>query len=72
MPTKTETLETRIAELEGWLKFNHAEHLSVVQIQTDLRKAKEELAELQTSRSFERDTFDIRDHNFKAADHERQ
>lgn len=70
MPTNIETLKTRIAEREAWLKFNHAEHLSVVSIQTDLRKLKEELAELQSNRSFERDTFDIRAHNFKNADHE--
>jgi hypothetical protein len=70
MPTDIETLKTRIAEREGWLKFNHAEHLSVVSIQTDLRKLKEQLAELESNRSFERNTFDIREHKFKTAENE--
>jgi hypothetical protein len=70
MPTKIENLETRIAELEGWLKFNKAEHLEVACIQTDLRKAREELQELQSNRTYERDTFDIQDHNFKTAENE--
>ena len=70
MPTNIETLETRIAELEGWLKFNKAEHLEVACIQTDLRKLKEQLAELESNRSFECDTFDIREHNFKTAENE--
>ena len=59
-----EKLKTRIAELESWLKFNHSEHLGVATIQADLRKAKEELAELENQRPFERDTFDIRNHQF--------
>ena len=56
-------LKQKIVELESWLIFNHAEHLAVAQIQSDLRKAKEELADLENERPFERDTFDIRDYN---------
>lgn len=67
-----ETLQKRITELESWLQFNHAEHLAVASIQTDLRKAKEELAELEKERPFERDTFDIRDHNFNTVPDERK
>lgn len=63
MPTETE-LQTKINELESWLKFNHAEHLAVAEIQADLRKAKQELAELQTPRTYEQDTFNIQDHDF--------
>ena len=59
-----EKLKTRIAELESWLKFNHSEHLGVSTIQADLRKAIQELEELENPRTYERDTFDIRDHNF--------
>ena len=65
-----EKLKTRIAELESWLKFNHSEHLGVATIQADLRKAKEELAELENQRPFERDTFDIRNHEFNFAKNE--
>lgn len=65
-----EKLKTRIAELESWLKFNHAEHLGVATIQADLRKAREELAELENERPFERDTFDIRNHEFNFAKNE--
>ena len=48
----TEKLKTRIAELESWLKFNHSEHLGVSTIQADLRKAKQELEELENPRTY--------------------
>lgn len=67
-----EKLKTRIAELESWLKFNHSEHLGVSTIQADLRKAIQELAELENPRTYERDTFDIRDHNFNTTTDERK
>jgi hypothetical protein len=70
MPTDIETLETRITKLEAWLKYCSTENLEIGLIQSDLRKAKEELAELQGNRSFERDTFDIREHNFNTAENE--
>jgi hypothetical protein len=70
MPTKIENLETRIAELEGWLKFNKAEHLSVACIQTDLRKAKEELAKLQSDLAHELMKFEIMYANFKRPENE--
>lgn len=59
-------LKNRIAELEFWLQDNHPEHMAVETIQADLRKAKEELAELENTRPYERDTFDIREHNFNS------
>lgn len=68
----TEKLKTRIAELESWLKFNHSEHLGVSTIQADLRKAKQELAELENPRTYERDTFDIREHDFNTIEDERK
>lgn len=63
MQTKI-NLKKRIAELEFWLLDNHPEHIAVETIQADLRKAKEELAELDNERPFERDTFDIGNHEF--------
>lgn len=65
-------LKKRIAELEQWLKDNHPEHLSVPDIQNDLRNAYSELVCLETGRTYERDTFDIREHDFNAVSHERQ
>lgn len=61
---KAEKLKKRIAELEQWLKDNHTENLLVPTIQADLRQAKSELAELESDRTFERDTFDIREFDF--------
>lgn len=72
MKTEIEKLEEKIIELESWLKFNHAEHLSVVQIQTDLRIAKADLEIIKNERPFERDTFDIREHNFNTTGDERK
>lgn len=67
-----EKIKTRIAELESWLKSNHPEHIAVESIQFDLRKAKQELAELENSRTYERDTFDIREHDFNTIEDERK
>lgn len=47
----------KIADLEQWLRDN-PNHENRTMIETDLRKLKEE------SRPFERDTFDLREHNF--------
>ena len=62
MPTKQQ-LVNKIAELEQWLIDNHSEHIARPQIEADLRKAKQELAQLD-SRTIERDTFNIREHQF--------
>jgi hypothetical protein len=70
MQTKIESLETRIAELEAWLKSNCSEHLAVVSIQTDLRKAKEELTKRQSDLAHELLKFDIMYANFKRPENE--
>lgn len=57
-------LKNKIADLEQWLTDNHSEHIARPQIESDLRKAKSDLANLKANRTFERDTFDIREHNF--------
>lgn len=49
----------KIAELEQWLRDN-PNHDNRTVIETDLRKLKEE----QFTRPIERDTFDLRNHNF--------
>jgi hypothetical protein len=36
-------LKNKIADLEQWLKDNHSEHQARPQIESDLRKAKEQL-----------------------------
>jgi hypothetical protein len=56
-------LQTRIAELEAWLQHNHPEHMARPMIENDLRALRKELEE-QSSRTFERDTFEIRNHQF--------
>ena len=65
MRTKIQ-LENKITELEQWLIDNHSEHCSRPQIEADLRKVKSELEALQNDRTFERDTFDIREHQFNS------
>lgn len=67
-----EKLKTRIAELEACLLAMHPEDMAISTIQSDLRKAKEELAELENPRTYERDTFDLREHNFNIAGDERK
>lgn len=62
MPTKQQLIN-KIAELEQWLQDNHAEHIARPQIEADLRKARQELEQLD-SWPIERDTFDIREHQF--------
>lgn len=49
----------KIAELEQWLRDN-PNHANRTTIETDLRKLKEE----SIPRTYERDTFDLRHHNF--------
>lgn len=49
----------KIAELEQWLRDN-PNHENRTIIETDLRKLKEE----SIPRTYERDTFDLREHNF--------
>jgi regulator of sirC expression with transglutaminase-like and TPR domain len=51
--------QNKITELEFWLE-NNPNHPDRTTIETDLRKLKEE----QIGRSHERDTFDLREHNF--------
>jgi hypothetical protein len=53
--------KNKIAELEQWLQDNPSHHPNRSLIEADLRKLKEE----QTGRTYERDTFDLRDHNFQ-------
>jgi len=56
-----EERKNKIAMLEQWLQENPNSEPRTV-IETDLRKLKEE----QIDRPIERDTFDIRNHNFNA------
>jgi hypothetical protein len=51
--------QTKIAELESWLKQFPADHPMRSVIEADLRKLKEE----ENSIPIERDTFDFREHN---------
>lgn len=51
--------KNKIAELEQWLRDN-PNHENRTMIETDLRK----LTESQAGRTYERDTFDLREHNF--------
>jgi hypothetical protein len=53
--------KNKIAELEQWLRDN-PNHANRTIIETDLRKLKDQ----QQGRTFERDTFDLRNHNFHA------
>lgn len=69
---QTKQLQDKIDQPEQWLKDNHPEHLAVPDIQNDLRNAYSELVCLETGRTYERDTFDIREHDFNAVSHERQ
>lgn len=63
MPTKQQ-LKNKIADLEQWLQDNHPEHESRPHNEAELIKAKEQLSQLVSCRTFERDTFDLREHNF--------
>ena len=63
MLTKTD-LETKIATLEKWLSEHHPKDLQRPVIDADLRQARQNLHDLENPRTYERDTFDIRDHNF--------
>lgn len=51
--------KNKIAVLEQWLRDN-PNHADRSKIESDLRKLKEE----STPRTVERDTFDLREHNF--------
>lgn len=53
--------KNKIAELEQWLRDN-PNHENRTMIETDLRK----LTEQQHGRTYERDTFDLREHNFQS------
>lgn len=50
--------KNKIAELEQWLRDN-PNHVNRTTIETDLRKLKDQ----QQGRTFERDTFDLRNYN---------
>jgi hypothetical protein len=52
--------QNKITQLEDWLKKFPADHPMRPVIEADLRKAKES----QIDRPIERDTFDLREHNF--------
>lgn len=51
--------KNKIAELEQWLRDN-PNHEMRTTIESDLRNLKES-----DTRTYERDTFDLRNHNFK-------
>ncbi|AOW08716.1 hypothetical protein [Flavobacterium gilvum] len=51
--------QNKITELEQWLRDN-PNHPNRIEIAADLRKLKEE----SIPRTVERDTFDLREHNF--------
>lgn len=51
----------KITQLEDWLKKFPADHPMRPIVESDLRKAKEDQQE---SVPIERDTFDLREHNF--------
>jgi outer membrane PBP1 activator LpoA protein len=51
--------QNKIAELEQWLRDN-PNHPNRTTIETDLRKLKE----TDQGRTYERDTFDLSEHNF--------
>lgn len=53
--------KNKIAELEQWLRDN-PNHTNRTLIETDLRKLKEQ----PQGRTYERDTFDLRNHNFNS------
>ena len=53
--------KNKIAELEQWLRDN-PNHEMRTTIESDLRNLKESDT---PTRTFERDTFDLRNHNFK-------
>lgn len=63
MRTKKQ-LKNKINDLEQWLKENPSTHENRPLVETDIRKAKQMLDELKSHRTIERDTFDIREHNF--------
>jgi hypothetical protein len=56
---RPQQLQNKIAELELWLRDN-PNHQNRTLIETDLRKLKEQ----SIPRTYERDTFDFREHNF--------
>lgn len=55
-----ETPFDKIAQLEEWLKKFPADHPMRPVVESDLRKLKEQ----EEHRPIERDTFDLREHNF--------
>lgn len=61
MPTKMTPQQTKnkIAELEQWLRDNPS-HPNRTTIETDLRRLNEQAC----GRTYERDTYDLRNHNF--------
>lgn len=57
-------LKNKKVELEQWLRDNHPEHELRPHKEAELRKINEALEQSEGYRTFERDTFDIREHNF--------
>lgn len=56
----TQQKANKIEELEQWLRDNSPEHEARPQIEADLRRLREQAK----PRTIERDTFDLREHNF--------
>ncbi len=56
----TQETTTKITQLEEWLKKFPADHPMRPVVEADLRKVKE----AEFTRPIERDTFDLRNHNF--------
>ena len=54
----------KIGTLEKWLTEHHSEDLQRPLIDADLRRLRQELHDLENPRTYERDTFDLREHNF--------
>ena len=59
-----QSLTTKIAELEQWLTEHHPEDQQRPLIDADLRRLRQELHDLENPRTYERDTFDLSNHNF--------
>lgn len=60
MPIKMTQETTKITQLEDWQKKFPADHPMRPVVEADLRKAKE----AKSDHPIERDTFDLREHNF--------
>lgn len=57
-------LKNKKVELEQWLLDNHSEHELRPYKEAELKKVNDKLGQIEGYRTFERDTFDIREHQF--------